>query len=371
MEGHAELPEPSHYSAEVLVATTWDCNLNCSYCFVRDRGLLNGKKRMPPSLAIQVVDALDKGLTHVETICVHLYGGEPLTNLPAMKALITRAKEKARGRFRFAITTNGTIASPAAIELLAAGNFQVVLSIDGPAEIHDECRRDLAGQNTHRRVMHFLQQLKLHTGCWVRGSAVVRSGWSLMQANAYLRSLPVDAIKAQAVRLPARTRYSLSATEQRAYLDDLEKVGNQVISELEAGLMPRDDRFSSRVLQLLTGIERRTFCGAASTTFGVTPDGTVLPCVLIDPADASLGHIRDDPKTWIDAGQRWLASRGLRAQCQSCSALPLCGGGCPALIPVCGEDECDLIRKNCEVAKTIFDHFGSHPEALLALAGVP
>jgi uncharacterized protein len=325
---------------------------------------------MSPALAARVVDALDLGLTHVETICLHLYGGEPLTNLPAMKALIHRASEKAKGRFRFAITTNGTIASSMALELLEAGNFQVVLSIDGPAETHDECRRDITGKNTHARVMRFLDNLRSHTNCWVRGSAVVRSGWSLAQANTYLRSLPVDAIKAQAVRLPSGTPYSLSDAEKRVYLDDLEAVGYQVISELEAGRIPQDDRFSSRVLQLLTGMERRFFCGAASSTFGITPDGTVLPCVLIDPAEARLGHISDEPTTWIDAGQHWLASRRSRSQCRTCSALPLCGGGCPALMPVCGDDECDLIRKNCEVATMIFEHFRSNPEVLLTLAGI-
>ena len=39
-------------------------------------------------------------------------------------------------------------------------------------------------------------------------------------------------------------------------------------------------------------------------------------------------------------------------------------------MPVCGDDECDLIRKNCEVATMIFERFRSNPEALLALAGI-
>jgi len=36
-------------------------------------------------------------------------------------------------------------------------------------------------------------------------------------------------------------------------------------------------------------------------------------------------------------------------------------------MPVCGADECDLIRKNCEVAIAIFEHFRSTPEALLGM----
>lgn len=325
---------------------------------------------MPSELAVRVIDALDEGLSTVESICVHFYGGEPLTNLPAIEAMLNRSNDKELGRFSFAITTNGMCLSPAVIDLLDAGKFQVVLSIDGPAEIHDECRRTAKGAPTHARVIDFLRALKSQTTCWVRGSAVVRSGWSLLQATEYLRTLPVDVIKAQAVRGPDGTPHVLSETEKQAYLEDLDAIGRQVIAELEAGQMPRDDRYSSRVLQLLKGDRRDAFCGAGCTTFGITPSGDVLPCVLMDPEGCLLGHVDDDPKTWVQAGRRWRDSRPLRTECKECSCFHLCGGGCPALMPVCGADECDLIRKNCEVTVAIFEHFQSTPETLLALAGI-
>ncbi len=325
---------------------------------------------MSPELAVRVIDALDEGLTHVESICVHLYGGEPLINLPAIEAMLNRSREKEPSRFSFAVTTNGTCLSQGVVDLLDAGKFQVVLSIDGPAEIHDECRRTAEGAPTHATVMHFLRALRSRTSCGVRGSAVVRSGWSLSQATEYLRSLPVDVIKAQAVRGAAGTPYALCESEKQTYLMDLETVGRQVIAELEEGQMPKDDRYTSRVLQLLKGDRREAFCGAGHTTFGITPSGDVLPCVLMDPEGCLLGHVNDDPETWVQAGRRWRESRPLRTECEACSFFHLCGGGCPALMPVCGVDECEITRKNCEVAIVIYEHFRSTPEALLALAGI-
>ena len=90
----------------------------------------------------------------------------------------------------------------------------------------------------------FLTELRNRTRCWVRGSSVVRSGWSLGQASAYLRTLPVDVIKAQAVRSPLGAPYALTAEEWDRYLEDLEAVGRQVIAELEAGNPPRDDSYN-------------------------------------------------------------------------------------------------------------------------------
>jgi uncharacterized protein len=356
--------------SDVLVATTWRCNLRCSYCFVRESGLTRNRENLSSRAAVRLVDALDEGLPEIESICLHLYGGEPLLNLSAIEALVNRAAQKPSGRFAFAITTNGTLLSPVALDLLRGGNFEVILSIDGPALIHDECRRTVEGGPTHARVMEFLAALRSETDCRIRGSAVVRSGWSLSQAVNYLLSLPVDVIKAQLVRSPPGFPYALSESEQKDYLNDLEAIGCYTIGELELGRRPRDDRFSSRVLQLLAGMERHSFCRAGDTSFGITPTGEVLPCVLMEPGTNKLGHIYDDPQVWRQAGRRWLKLHPRKEECSSCGAQPLCGGGCPALLPICGPNECVFVRKNCEIATTIHNHFRDSPEALLGLVGI-
>lgn len=357
--------------AEVLVATTWECNLRCSYCFVKQRTAKRNGVRMSPATARRLIDVLDSGLTQVESICVHLYGGEPLTNLPALRALVEAAAEKP-GRFTFAITTNGTLVSDEILEFLDRGRFQVILSLDGPAEVHDACRRTFNGSPTHDRVLAFLHSLRRSTRCWVRGSAVVRRGWRLNEAGSYLRSLPLDAIKAQAVRVADTIPLALSKAEKICYFEDLEEVGRTVIQELEDNVKPLDDRFSNRVLQILKGSRRESFCGAGSTTFGFMPDGTVTPCVLLDTQEQSLGHIDNSPDSWVEAGRNWRMQRINKRpdDCRSCSVLALCGGGCPAIMPVCGVDECEITRKNCEIAQNIYQHFADRPEKLLLLAGI-
>ena len=100
--GLAALPEPVHSRAEVLVATTWSCNLRCAYCFVQERTTRECHEQMTPRLATRVIDALDEGMQDVESICVHVYGGEPLTNLPALRAMLERTSTKRPGRFSFA-----------------------------------------------------------------------------------------------------------------------------------------------------------------------------------------------------------------------------------------------------------------------------
>jgi len=365
----AALPDKSHNLSEVLVATTWECNLHCSYCFVHNKKLTVNQERMSPDLAVRVIDALDRGLAHIEKICIHLYGGEPLINIPAIEAMVRWASKKSK-RFLFSVTTNGVINDSAVYNLLDKGHFQIILSIDGPKKVHDECRRTISGAPTHAHVLRFLKNIRTRTHCWVRGSAVVRPGWSLLEAVSYMNSLPLDAIKAQAVRVPPDSPYALSDREKTQYLYDLDELGKQVIADLETSRIPKDDRFSSRVLQLLARKNRNSFCGAGQTSFGIAPDGSVLPCILMDRHEARLGHVDDNPTVWLQKGVDWRKQQRNSSECRHCNAYSLCGGGCHAVISVCGENECEIIRKNCEVATKIYQHFQSNPERLLALAGI-
>jgi uncharacterized protein len=310
-------------------------------------------------------------VTPAGEVLVHLYGGEPLTNLPAMSAIVGRALEKSPGRFVFGITTNGTVLSDEVLELLDQGRFDVTLSVDGPAPIHDAYRCTRGGDPTHGDVLEFLREVQNRTRCTVRGSAVVRPGWGLADACEYLRRLDVDTIKAQVVRVPPGSEFELSPTERRQYCRDLGLLAQRVIEDLEAGVVPKDGRFTPQVLQLLAGIPQRTaYCDAGRTSFGVLPSGDVVPCVLIRPMEPILGHVNGDPWVWLEEGRRWRDSRELRPECAECDQLPLCGGGCPAITPICGKGECEFTRRCCELSSDIHRHFEDRLEDLLGLVGI-
>lgn len=357
-------------TGEVLVANTWKCNLRCSYCFVRKTDKMKEEEFMSPETAVRVIDALDEGLPGVRRIKVHLYGGEPFTNLPAIEAMVKRAGEKEAGRFGFIASTNGTVLSDAVIDVAAAGKFDIVLSIDGPAEIHDECRKRMDGSPTHRDVIRFLEAVRSRTSCYVTAAAVIRSGHRLLHAVEYLRTLPIDNIKAQAVRLAIGTPYALTEEDMKLYQQDLEVIGRQVIEELEAEKVPLDRRFAGRVMKLLIkGEGLMRYCDAGRTNLGITPTGIVKACLLVDEDDAVLGHVNDSVETWKQTGLKW-QERPLRQKCTSCSYLQLCGGGCPAVVPVCGDEECKIVAKECDVAKSIYEHFSDNQENLLGLIGI-
>lgn len=371
--GIAQANQPTD-RVEVMVNATQECNLSCRYCFV-DKGRFGyGEKRvrrLSPYHARRLVEVLPKMLPWAREFCIHFYGGEPLLNLPAIRAAVDTASSMCDFQFVFAITTNGTICDKEALSILRKGNFNIILSIDGPSRIHDSVRYTASGEPTHARVLKFLRNIKTGPRLFVRGSSVVRNGWSLREARAYLKTLPVDAIKAQAVRLPSDHELALSEKERRQYFEHLREAADEVIESLERGEIPQDDRFNHRVLQIICGTKRTAFCGAGRWIFGLAADGTVLPCALLaGNEEMSLGNIDEQDGKWVEHGRVWAEKHKPRSECQSCWALPLCGGGCPAMLSVCGEDECEMVRANCEMALAIYGSFRTRPADLLLLAGI-
>jgi uncharacterized protein len=356
---------------EIMVNATQKCNLTCRYCFVGAGRFDYSKKytkKLHPRTAQFLIEILPKRLPWAKHFCVHFYGGEPLLNLDAIEAAVDAALPKGK-LFSFAITTNGTVSTKRAISILKKGRFNVILSIDGPASIHDELRRTKLNKPTHKKVLTFLKKVK-DQNLFVRGSSVIRNGWSLHEATKYLKTLRVDAIKAQAVRLPINNPLALNQDQRNQYFSQLENVAAQTVEHIKKNMYPKDDRFTNRILQILSSKRRDSFCGAGKWTFGMASDGTIFPCVLLaGKEDTILGDISDKGE-WVKEGLKWAFDHQPRKSCQECWALPLCGGGCPSMLSVCGDDECELVRKNCELALGIYGSFLDRQEDLLVLAGI-
>jgi len=360
---HPQLAEtnPSSEAVEIMINASQICNLNCSYCFV-DKGRFHyGKKyvkKLSPYYAERLIKDLPKGIPWAREFSIHFYGGEPLLNLPAIRAALDAAEEMKNSHFTFSITTNGTILNKEVISLLRRGNFKVILSVDGPAFIHDAYRRTKKDKPTHAKVMKFLQKLRSDPKLTVQGSCVIRKGWSLHQAREYLSTIDVDTFKAQAVRLPSDHPLALSELERKNYITHLTEIADEVIECLRKGKTPRDNRFNSRVLQILKGTRRTSYCGAGKFIFGVAANGSIFPCALLaGRRDMELGNLDEPVSIWVERGKKWAEANSPRNECRKCWALPLCGGGCPVMYYACGERECELTRVNCELALAIFGIF--------------
>jgi uncharacterized protein len=146
------------------------CNLNCSYCYVFNKGDTSWRQR-PARMSQEVFEAgiaglraacLRSGRDHVD---VTLHGGEPtLIGAARARAFFDAARQGLEGvaDVRLAIQTNATRLTREWVQLFAEHRVDVGVSIDGPQAVHDRQRVDHRGRGSYRAVRRGLDLL--HAG---------------------------------------------------------------------------------------------------------------------------------------------------------------------------------------------------------------
>ncbi len=146
------------------------CNLRCAYCYYLDKSLFypsdDGKfkqtlmsDRVLREYIEQYFDAND---SEVVTFCWH--GGEPLmAGMDFYKRALKYQKKYGKGRkVENALQTNGLLMNQEWCRFFHDNLFLIGLSLDGPAEIHDNYRRTLGGGPTFTRVMRAVENMAKH-----------------------------------------------------------------------------------------------------------------------------------------------------------------------------------------------------------------
>jgi uncharacterized protein len=144
------------------------CNLNCSYCYVFNKGDTTWRQR-PARMSQEVFEAGIDRLREAclrsgrEQVSVTLHGGEPtLVGAARARAFFEAARRGFEGvaDVRLAIQTNGTRLTREWVELFAEHRVDVGVSMDGPQAIHDRRRVDHRGRGSHGAVCRGLDLLR-------------------------------------------------------------------------------------------------------------------------------------------------------------------------------------------------------------------
>ena len=150
---------PTCSMAVVKIASR--CNLNCSYCYVYNKGD-DGWKQQPALMSERTVrELVDRVVAHCRTHRLErfhfvFHGGEPLLAGPGFIRFFV---EHARTRLAsltetaFSLQTNGVLLSAAWARHLKELGVAVGISIDGMRASHDRWRVDHKGRGSYERVI--------------------------------------------------------------------------------------------------------------------------------------------------------------------------------------------------------------------------
>lgn len=361
--------------ATFMVNVSQRCNLTCPYCYV-NKGHFDYSEvpipRMPMERAETVVDHIHEHFPGLGIYGYHFYGGEPLLNFKAIRAIVESAEAKARAtgtETDYHITTNGTLLTAEIADFMDEHRFTVYYSIDSDAETHDELRKYINGKGSFEDVARNLQLLRDRPGVHLIGSSVVREANSLTEAIGKLAETGARQCKAERVRLKDDDPLALVGRAFSDYLEDIRELADHYIEHIGASKKPLDYRLTSKILQLLTHKRRDFFCPAGERMFGVSSNGELYPCALhVGRPQSILGSVDKGPDAEKVRAFREKFSADGQEVCRSCWNRTLCGGGCSAMVDRFGHEKCDSLRAESEAAIIVYRHFArTDPVQLLAL----
>lgn len=148
---------------QLILNTSLDCNLCCWYCYETHAKKTNMSLELVKNILLHL--EIKSQADPFKILELSFFGGEPLLNYKAIKALLEGVKMLSE-RFDFDIhltfVTNGTLINQKYVELLKEFKVRFQITIDGNKDTHNNTRKyksKLLGTDSYGRIMDNLKLL--------------------------------------------------------------------------------------------------------------------------------------------------------------------------------------------------------------------
>ncbi|MBW2324577.1 MAG: radical SAM protein [Deltaproteobacteria bacterium] len=374
----AFLPRTS--PTQIVIYTSQDCNLACSYCY-NQGGTFGGPSSFMSTETAQDVVSFISGIIKEERhdmINVNLFGGEPLLNLPAVKIFARRLQDlnhlNLKSKVRLTLATNGTIYNKEIFKTFAERPdlSTIVVSLDAFRNLHDLNRvfKNKRKRSSYDVVLANLKRL-IKEGIPHSVTCVVTHPFDFVSAAGELHKLGLRCVELRDLTyhifgeaaLP-EVFYSNLALWKQKYLE---------YSDFHLDYMAKENAVehvdrNMLVLKYADVLENSgeagdtLACGAGDSSIAIDSSGSIFPCDgFIRHHTFKLGHVKDGfDKAKHKCFEQWILSNGQHridnGRCRLCFAKLFCAGGCYAhsydknhrLAPL-DENRCEYIRETIKI----------------------
>lgn len=311
------------------------CNLDCSYCYFRQKE--GGGSSVDMVMNDEILKSfIDVTCANQDTVEFIWHGGEPLfAGVDFYRRVIEyeavwSGEEK---KIFNSIQTNGTLIDKNWINFFSANNFAVGVSLDGPPELHDQLRVYHNGRGSFEetiRAIHLLKEAEVLSDVICCVSSVNCDfpedifDFFVGQNIKRLKFLQVQGRDGIGKLLP----YSVISEQYADFLIGIFK------KWLELDDPEVEIREIKSIVNLMLGGDFREcmFADECHKYFTVYPDGWIYGCDSLPKVEAlRFGHITEGLEQ-IETSPNFIRFRQrvkeIRKRCVSCEWFNVCRGGC-------------------------------------------
>jgi uncharacterized protein len=178
---------------QLTLELTQACNARCHYCpYTYDSARRSTPRCMSWSTLRNAVATFMSHSVDQRRRSISFWGGEPLLAFRLMRrAILYVAATYPGASVTYQFTTNGTLLNEDAIAFFVNHDCVIVVSLDGPAPIHDRHRLDYRQNGTFERVIAALRRIRRNSEEYyrtrVRFACVITPQTDLPSLSAFFR----------------------------------------------------------------------------------------------------------------------------------------------------------------------------------------
>jgi uncharacterized protein len=311
-----------HTVLRPTVLTTYSCNFACAYCV--EEGI-RGPVFMDEKTAAESVRFIERKREEYgsERLALHFSGGEPLLNMPAIRAVAGGLNGYGRAHgipFTFGVSTNGALFDRKTVEgLIPLGLTWARISLDGPQATHDAKRPFRDGSGTFDAIMRHIEETVSLTRLDI---AVNFDGENAENVPALLDYLAERGLAAQVHKLvinpitpSPHSRETLAPGAEMACEAMSLRTARQKLT-LQRLALKRGFKVDIRV------VPRQCDMVMKPSSFIIDPRGDLYRCAgLAGRREFLAGSIHGEECDPFLGTELW-------RRCAHCAWVPICGDGC-------------------------------------------
>jgi len=265
---------------EAQIAAYPECDLSCEGCYASDDR--RGHTPDRATLAWTIDQAALCGAT-----AIHVVGkGEPFLSVARGRELLALANE--RPHLLFVVATHGLSLAPLLGEMSKLSNLLLLVSLDGPKEVHDARR----GAGTYDRVLESMRRLREHDVPFGSSTMVSGAQWREATSEAFL----TDIAERGALLAVLSRFFPLSSSSPEHLI-----LTAEALAQIRARVERIRERSAIPILDL-DEIEEHTGCRSrAGLSIHIdAATGAVSPCIRVPFAPKECAITPSGHKTLVD-----------------------------------------------------------------------
>lgn len=327
-------------SAITVFVITYMCNFNCPYCYENAPSTMNTK--------IISKDMVDKvfELNGGDLKQISFYGGEPFLpeTLEIVKYILSRAPNA-----EYSAVTNGYYLSDYARVISNYHFTNIMVTLDGPEELHNKTRTLKTGIGTYSKIMSGISDC-------LNLSIPIKIRMNISPNN-------IDACEQLREALINRFRNYYDIGTLMFELQPIFQLNKSIRDDINmrllfdektpAGLPYKKNMMSLTLSPLLSAFinnskkrynPRYCNCDAEGKRYFYDPEGNIYSCILaLNNSNAIVGHYYPN----FELKENSFLTRNIESvpQCSKCILKFVCGGGCAYSII---DNNGNVMKPNCE-----------------------